>query len=127
MKAELITTISIIGGLTVIQIAPLKINPWSFFAKCIKKLVGYYDLVDEINKIKTDIYELKKSEAEREYETIRNRVIKFAKEVNEDTTEEEYQYIYDAIKRADRLCNKYHIINGKFKKAIEKIDIWYVK
>ena len=96
-------------------------------AKGIKKAIGYYDIVSEIHQIKLDVYELQRQEAEREYNTIRSRVIRFAREVNEDTSPEEYEYIYDLIHKAEYICNKYGIVNGKFSKAIEKIDDWYMK
>ena len=46
----------LIGSFTIIQIAPIKINPWTWFGRVIRKVI----IGDSLEKIQADVQTLKK-------------------------------------------------------------------
>lgn len=84
--------ITIIGALTLVQIAPIKINPWSWLAKLLQKANGVEALQKEVARmdgrinsldLKLDerIKEVKRDNARTRSKVIRKEIIDFAEEL----------------------------------------------
>lgn len=72
--------LTLIGAITVIQIAPIKVDPWKSIAKWIKKcIVG--DLDKKIDELSTKVSSIEKKYDERDAVTCRARIQRFGDEV----------------------------------------------
>lgn len=118
---EIISEIISGGGITVlvvlslIQISPLKINPWSAIAKAIGRALN----VELSNKID-----------ENEAKNARYRIIRFDDEIrhNKMHTEEHFSQIMDDITDYERYCREHpDYKNSKAVSAIAKIKSTYEK
>lgn len=120
----LIIEVLAIMGIT-IEVIPIKLSPLSWIGKRINE-----DIKKEINTLKKDVSELKKTTDYCDIGTIRSRISNFdllvRKDINLDTLER-HQYI-TALKDIDK-WNKYHLkypsLNGELKLAIENIEDSY--
>ena len=75
--------------LTVVQITPIKINPWTWIAKTIGRAITS-DLMQEVKCMRRDLVgvhkeldELKEREAIKNADDARNRILKFADELRQ--------------------------------------------
>ena len=69
--------------LTLIQIAPVKINPWSWLAKNIGKAING-EVVEKVDNLSTDIRNLRDECEEREATACRTRILRFGDEILHD-------------------------------------------
>ena len=121
------STILVIAVLTLIQISPLKINPWNFIGKLLKKLarkVGQAinsELFDEISSFKeqmknleekfdgveTKVQDVKDDISETKAIDCRTRIHHFGDEVlhNVKHTKEHFDEILRDIKTYDKYCD----------------------
>lgn len=60
----------------VIEITPIKINPWSWFAKKILHAVNR-ELVDKVDNLNKEVSDLKESVDERDAKTARAKILEF--------------------------------------------------
>lgn len=127
--------IIIIGSLTIIQIVPIKINPWSWLAGWIKKAIGIGELNTKINDLDNKIENLEvkfdeqikhidKSNARTRSKVIRKEIITFAEELKRgcDFSLAEFEEI-------GRLINEYRklIKEHKFKNAYCVAQMEYIE
>lgn len=73
--------ITIIGALTLVQIAPVKINPWSWLAKLLQRANGVEALQKEVARMDERIKEVKRDNARTRSKVIRKEIIDFAEEL----------------------------------------------
>lgn len=66
--------------LSVIQIVPIKINPWSWIAKKIGQGING-EVIEELNSVKKDITLLKQMQEEDQAINSRVRILRFADEI----------------------------------------------
>ncbi len=120
--------------MSMIEIAPIKINPWSALLKYIgSKLNG--ELQKDIQSIKTDVQTLdKKIEAVRESSEVievkqsRVRILRFDEELlkGEEHTKEHFNQILDDIDLYESYCDKHEgFHNGIARHAIRHIRYTY--
>lgn len=112
----------IIGGggvllalLTVIQIAPVKVNPWSKIAKSIGRAMNV-EIMDKLN--------------ESEATDARYRIIRFDDEIRHHIkhTEEHFNQIMSDIDEYERYCSTHpNYKNSKAVLAIENVRLIYQK
>ena len=101
--------------LTLVQIAPIKVNPWSAIAATLGRALNR-DVIDLIEKGKA--------------ETARYRIIRFNDEIRHDVrhTEEHFTQIIEDIDTYEKFCEehpKFH--NGKAVRSIANIRKIYDK
>ena len=101
--------------LTLVQIAPIKVNPWSVIAAALGRALNK-DVIDLIEKGKA--------------ETARYRIIRFNDEIRHDVrhTEEHFTQIIEDIDTYENFCAehpKFH--NGKAVRSIANIRKSYDK
>lgn len=101
--------------LTIIQVTPLKLNPWSVVAKALGKALT----VDVLEKLD-----------ENSASTCRYRLIRFDDELRHNVkhTQEHFDQILDDITTYERYCKEHPAYpNSKAVLAIENIKSTYVK
>lgn len=98
--------ITLIGTMTIFQISPIKINPWSWIMRNIRKvLVG--DLEKSVN-------ELSKEFMDERVNNKRWNILDFANSCRQGRkhTKEEWEHCLDELRWYEHYCEKKHIPNG---------------
>lgn len=101
--------------LTLVQLAPIKVNPWNAIAATIGRALNK-DVIDLIEK--------------REAETARYRIIRFNDEIRHDVrhTEEHFTQIIGDIDTYERYCREHpKFPNGKAVRSVANIRKIYDK
>lgn len=91
--------------LTLIQIAPVKINPWGWLAKKIGKAING-EVIEKVGKLETDINALRGEAAEKAARDCRVRILRFGDEIlhNEKHSKEHFDQILQDITDYDLYC-----------------------
>lgn len=91
--------------LTLIQIAPVKINPWSWLAKNIGKAING-EVVEKVDNLSTDIRNLRDECEEREATACRTRILRFGDEILHDVrhSKEHFDQILIDITAYENYC-----------------------
>ena len=69
-----------IALLSVVQITPIKINPWTWIAKHIGRAING-EVIKEVRCLKSKISDMEKREALKNAESCRNRILRFDDEL----------------------------------------------
>ena len=86
MTLETIQQIFLGGGgvililMTLLQITPIKINPWSWIARNIGRAINR-DVIDKVDKLGEDVSTLRKECDEREATLCRTHILRFGDEI----------------------------------------------
>lgn len=129
-------TLSVIVLLTIIQIAPIKINPWSAIAKAIGRAINgeVKESVDELSKEVTALKAEQRSEIEDRAkdmaDTRRIRVLRFADEMRRNMrhSEESFNQTLEDIDEYERYCSNHpNYANTKMVTAIKRVKDAYAK
>ena len=91
--------------LTLIQIAPVNINPWSWLAKNIGKAING-EVVEKVDNLSTDIRNLRDECEEREATACRTRILRFGDEILHDVrhSKEHFDQILIDITAYENYC-----------------------
>lgn len=106
---------ALVGGATLIQIAPIKINPWSYLARCIGRAINkevmeqVNSLQHEINDVKQELNDVKTDAAEREAKETRVRILRFGDEILHGVkhSKEHFDQILLDITEYSQYCEKH--------------------
>lgn len=82
---ELIKTgaLFVFAGTTIIQIAPIKINPWTWIARKIGRAING-EVIEKVEKLEKDLMEMKEESAEQTAKGCRIRILRFGDEILHD-------------------------------------------
>lgn len=114
---------------TIIEIVPVKINPWSKLAKMFGNAINS-DVIKQLDEVKGDLKVLKerdtKQDAEREMDKAldaRRRIIQFADEIRRNMrhSEEHFNGVFDDIKFYKNYCREHPTFEND--KAVSSISI----
>ena len=117
LKENLVFTI--LGAITLVQIAPIKIDPWSSLGRLIKLwLVG--DIEADLKNLTTEVYE----------EKINNKrwnILNFTNSCrrNEKHTKEEWDHCISELKWYESYCEKKGIENGVIEESTKYLRDTY--
>ena len=91
--------------MTIIQIAPVKINPWSAIAKAVGKAINA-DVLRELDTVKKDLADHVKANEARNANEHRARILRFNNELLRDIshTKEEFIDVLADIDFYERYC-----------------------
>lgn len=96
--------LAVSGLFTVIEVSKIKINPWSWIAKGIRKVfIG--DVVEELKKVNDELESVKKQLKEEKREREQDQVFTYRKEI---------------INAANNLRNGYQFTRSKYDTIIEQ-------
>ena len=122
--------------LTIIQVAPIKLNPWTHIAKTIGKSINM-EVIDKIDLVNEELKKLDDKQKiteenilEKEADNCRTRILRFADELRRDIrhSEEFFNEIMTDITKYDRYCLEHpKYKNNKAQNAIAQINEVYKK
>lgn len=94
--------------MSIVQIAPVKINPWSALAKAIGRALNA-DVLEEIKSVKQDLADHIRTDEERDADEHRTRILRFNNELLRDIphTREEFIEILTEIDGYERFCREH--------------------
>ena len=94
--------------LTIIQISPIKIDPWSWIAKSIGNAINH-DIKTEITEIKDSLTKIKAEGDERDAITSRIRILRFNDELLSDVghTKDYFDQILTDIDKYEKYCDEH--------------------
>lgn len=97
---------SLIGTVTLIQVVPIKINPWSWLASQIRKMI-VGDLENKLNDLQEDFIDEK-------INTKRWNVLDFANSCRQERrhTKEEWEHCISELTWYENYCENHHVSNG---------------
>lgn len=120
--------------LTLVQIAPIKLNPWSRLVKWLGKELNT-DVAQKVDKLEVSVTELAKKQEEAERRTekrdidlCRTRILRFADELRRgvEHSEEFFDQALDDITVYENYCKTHAgYENNKAVAAIQKIERTY--
>lgn len=112
---------------TLVQISPIKINPWSALAKAVGRAVNG-EVIDKVNKLESRIEEIARKDEEREAKGARLRILRFGDECQhgEKHSQEHFAQILDDIDEYEEYCCEHpDYKNNKAVLTIERIKLTY--
>lgn len=115
--------------MTLIQIAPIKINPWSFIARKIGKAMNS-EVIAKVNQLSIDLKDLRDVCDEREADNCRMRILQFNDEIIHDIkhTKEHFDHTLIDISNYENHCATHpEYRNNIATDAIERIKRTYRK
>lgn len=100
-------TFSLIGTVTIIQIAPIKINPWTRLFAMVKKWIGITELEGKITNLTKDLLDEKVNNK-------RWNILAFGNSCRQGRThtKEEWDHVLSELSWYEVYCEKHHIANG---------------
>ena len=122
--------------LSLIQISPIKINPWTWIAKKIGKAINgdvmteMGGLKNEIKDIKQDVSDIREEAKEREATNRRTRILEFGDEILHDVdySKEHWDSILMDISEYENYCADHpRYMNNVAKATIKHIKHMYDK
>ena len=135
MTLETIRTILLCGGggllvlMTIIQITPIKINPWSWIAKRIGRAING-EVLEKVNAIDSDVKEIKDADAEHWASLSRTHILRFGDEILHGVahSKEHFDQILVDICKYETYCaNHPEYLNGVANATIKQIKKTYQK
>lgn len=98
-----------IAAMTVIQVAPIKINPWTWIARAIGRAINA-EVIAEVGSLKQEVQTIKKNTEEHEAKSARDRITRFGDEILHDVkhSQEHFKQILLDITEYEEYCDKHH-------------------
>lgn len=122
--------VTILGAITLVQVAPIKIDPWSTMVKAIKKfLVG--GIESKIDKITEKVDSLERQANEDKAVQARTHILRFADELYYDDKHHSKEYFDDMLEDIDKYekyCKKHpEFTNNKTVMSTKRIKEMYAQ
>lgn len=99
-------TIVLAGLATIVQVAPIKINPWSFLARAIGRAINR-EVIEKVDNLKNDIDKVKRDAEERAARAARSRILRFGDEIVHGVkhSKEHFDDILEDMNAYDAYCD----------------------
>lgn len=100
--------IAVLGGATILQVAPIKINPWTWIARAIGRAINA-ELINEVDGMKKEIQAVKTATQEHEAKSARVRILRFGDEIlhNVKHSQEHFNQVLLDITEYEEYCEKH--------------------
>lgn len=123
------SAIAVLAFCTLLQIAPIKINPWSWLAKKIGKAING-EVIVKVDEIKEDVQQLRAETKTRDTDLCRTRILRFGDELIHEKsryhTKEHFDQIMDDIDTYEKYCRAHpEYKNTKAVSTIQLIEKTY--
>lgn len=118
---------ALLVAMTLIQIAPIKINPWSSIAKAVGRAINS-DVLEELKEVKKDLADHIRIDGEQNADEHRGRILRFNNELLRDIphTKEEFVEVLADIDFYERYCETHkEYKNNRAIRAIANISRVY--
>lgn len=108
----------------IIQISPIKINPWSYAAKIIGRAINS-EMIEKIDKINNDLTKFKEITDERNAELLRSHILRFGDELLHGTkhSKEHFDQILSDITSYNEYCDTH----PNFKNDMTRLTTEHIK
>lgn len=119
----------LIAVATIIQISPIKINPWTWFARMIGRAING-EVIAKVDKLEQEIRSIQRINAEQNAEERRVRILRFGDEILHDVkhSKEHFDNILKDISVYEQYCKDHpEFENGRTVLTIETIEETYKK
>lgn len=93
-------------AMTLIQIAPIKLNPWSALAKAIGRAING-EVIAKVDRLERELLGMKENQEERDASSCRARILHFGDETIHGVrhTKEHFDQILRGITTYERYCD----------------------
>lgn len=93
-------------AMTLIQIAPIKLNPWSALAKAIGRAING-EVIAKVDRLERELLDMKENQEERDAISCRTRILHFGDETIHGVrhTKEHFDQILRDITTYERYCD----------------------
>ena len=100
--------LALIAGTTLIQIAPIKLNPWSWLAKAIGRAINE-EVIQKVDKLEQELKAQKEYTEEQAVKGCRIRILRFGDEILHDVhhSKEHYDQILLDITEYENYCKNH--------------------
>lgn len=118
-----------LAGTTLIQISPIKVNPWSWLARTISRAINK-ELLENVNSMQKTLDRHISKDDERYAKQYRLRILRFNDEILQGTkhTKEHFDEILDDITEYERYCTEHkEYKNNKAVMAIQNVNRVYAE
>lgn len=124
-------TVLLIGVSGLIQISPIKIDPWSKLARAIGRAINK-EVIDTVNKLEADVAEIKEigdnrdaKEDERHAKTLRRDILRFGDEIRHTPghSKERFDDILLEITEYEAYCNSHPEFKNRMTTSTVKLII----
>ena len=107
-QVALSTTLIIAGAATLIQIAPIKINPWSALARAIGRAINR-EVIEKVDKLENSVESLNNKVDEGGAKTARARILRFGDEIIHGVkhSKEHFDDILDDMTDYEHYCKEH--------------------
>lgn len=115
----------VIGALialsAIIQVSPIRLNPWSWIAKKIGRAVNG-EMIDKVSKLEKDFSEMRDSLGERDAKNARTKILRFGDELRRGLrhSKDSFDDILVAITEYESYCNKHEEFKNKITERTTK-------
>ena len=111
----------LLGGSWIIQVSPIKINPWTWLARSIGRAINA-ELIEKVDKLDKRINQMEEHDAEREAKSARIRILRFGDECQQQLkhSQEHFDQIIEDIDQYEAYCAAHP--NFKNNKAVLTIS-----
>ena len=119
----------LLAAMTLIQVAPIKVNPWSAVAKAIGRAING-EVIAKVDQLERDLVAMKAAQEERDAISCRSRILHFGDETIHGVrhTKEHFDQILEDITKYERFCkDNPDFENNKASLAIDNIKKVYKK
>lgn len=115
-----VVAIGFVGLMSLVEVAPIKINPWSWLGNVLNKSV-----ITKMDKIEQDVAEVKKEVAESTAVTSRYRILRFDDEILHEVkhSKEHFDQILLDIDVYEKFCEEH----PDFKNNLAVMAIKHIK
>ena len=130
-----VTVVAIVILFTIVQIAPIKINPWSYVGKAISKglsklgklLLG--DFIEQIEELKKKVDLLSDVIDENEIDRIRWEILNFSNSCQRDEnhTQNDFQHIFKINKKYHSILKRIDQENGEIDMEMAYLEELYMQ
>lgn len=135
MTIETIKQLGLYGGgivfilMTLIQISPIKINPWSWIGRCIGRLING-EVLEKVEALSKDVKQNKADDDEQWASLSRTHILSFGDEILHGVlhSKERFNQILLDISKYEKYCNEHpQYLNNIATATIKQIKKTYQK
>ena len=135
MTLEALSDIGLLGGggllilMTLIQISPIKINPWSWIGRCIGKFING-EVIEKVDNLSKDVKKNKDDDDEQWASLSRSHILRFGDELLHGVkhSKEHFDQILLDISKYEHYCDSHpEYLNNIANATIKQIKETYQK
>ncbi len=100
--------VGVFATLTVLQVAPIKINPWTWIARAIGRAINA-EVIDKVGKLEAEVQTIKKNTEEHEAKSARVRILRFGDEILHGVkhSQEHFNQVLLDVTEYEEYCSKH--------------------